>query len=99
MCVCVCVCVYVCVCVCCFLTLLPDFLLLALSAVHDGSSSGHRPSYNGVYDAFRRILKQDGFTGLYRVMPDALHSVLHNMRSTVYVHYSLYLHNATCTVL
>ena len=53
------------------------------STVHDGSTSGHRPAYNGVYDAFRRILKQDGFTGLYRVIP-MFHSVLCNMWLTAH---------------
>lgn len=61
---------------------------LLSSVVHDGSRSGHRPAYNGVYDAFRRILKQDGFTGLYRVMPDTSHTMLCNI-----------WHTALCTVL
>lgn len=48
------------------LILHPLDLIKIRFAVNDGSSSGHRPKYSGVFDAAKTILKNDGFRGLYK---------------------------------
>ena len=41
--------------------------ILSIPLVHDGGESLERVRYRGLFDAFRSIIRQEGFTALYRV--------------------------------